>query len=141
MELTLRRMHGQGLLTRSERCSPKCLYFAKGGAGKLGHVATELSKAIVEPVFGQIKGVRNLRFLLRGLRKVRDEFRLIALTHNVLKLHRNRVNTRLAFDNNLLRAARSASIEASYAESCRLPPHNHVRHGELEGSGRAPLER
>src|SRR4029077_5852271 len=36
-------------------------------------------------------------------------------------------------------AARGASIEASYAASCRLPPHNHLRHGELEGSGRAPL--
>jgi hypothetical protein len=50
-----------------------------------------MRKAIVEPVFGQIKGVRNLRrFLLRGRPNVRDEFRLIALTHNVLKLHRYR---------------------------------------------------
>jgi hypothetical protein len=48
-------------------------------------------KAIVEPVFGPIKGVRWLRrFLLRGLAKVRDEFLLIALTHNLLKLHRHR---------------------------------------------------
>jgi hypothetical protein len=44
--------------------------------------------AIVEPVFGQTKSERNLhRVLLRGLTNVRDEFRLITLTHNVLKLH------------------------------------------------------
>ena len=46
-------------------------------------------KAIVEPVFGQIKEVRGLRrFLLRGLRKVTGEWGLICLTHNVLKLFR-----------------------------------------------------
>ncbi|MGH8322893.1 MAG: IS1182 family transposase [Steroidobacteraceae bacterium] len=44
-------------------------------------------KVIVEPVFGQIKnrGFRN--FLLRGLEKVRGEWSLIALSHNLLKLH------------------------------------------------------
>jgi transposase len=46
-------------------------------------------KAIVEPVFGQIKGVRGFRrFLLRGLAKVRGEWRLVCLTHNLLKLWR-----------------------------------------------------
>jgi transposase len=46
-------------------------------------------KAIVEPVFGQIKGVRGFRrFLLRGLAKVRGEWRLICLTHNLLKIWR-----------------------------------------------------
>jgi Transposase DDE domain len=46
-----------------------------------------MRKAIVEPVFGQIKSVRGLRrFLLRGLGNVRDEFRLMAFTHNRLKL-------------------------------------------------------
>ena len=50
-----------------------------------------MRKAIVEPVFGQIKSVRGLRrFLLRGLANVQDEFRLIAFTHNLLKLHRHR---------------------------------------------------
>lgn len=48
-------------------------------------------KAIVEPVFGQIKQGRGFRqFLLRGLRKVRGEWTLICLTHNVLKLWRAR---------------------------------------------------
>jgi len=46
-------------------------------------------KAIVEPVFGQIKEARGLRrFLLRGLDAVRAEFNLFALTHNLLKLYR-----------------------------------------------------
>jgi len=46
-------------------------------------------KGIVEPVFGQIKQVRGFRpFLLRGLEKVRGEWALVCLTHNILKLHR-----------------------------------------------------
>ena len=46
-------------------------------------------KAIVEPVFGQIKGARGLRaFLLRGVIKVRGEWSLMTLCHNLLKLHR-----------------------------------------------------
>jgi transposase len=46
-------------------------------------------KAIVEPVFGQIKEVRGFRrFLLRGLNKIRGEWRLVCLTHNLLKIWR-----------------------------------------------------
>ncbi len=46
-------------------------------------------KVIVEPVFGQIKEVRGFRrFLLRGLQKIRGEWCLVCLTHNVLKLWR-----------------------------------------------------
>jgi len=45
-------------------------------------------KAIVEPVFGQIKQGRGFRqFLLRGLRKVQAEWTLVCLGHNVVKLH------------------------------------------------------
>jgi len=48
-------------------------------------------KVIVEPVFGQIKGVRGFRrFLLRGLAKIRGEWRLVCLTHNLLKIWRYR---------------------------------------------------
>jgi len=44
---------------------------------------------IVEPVFGYIKAIRGLRqFLVRGLERVRCEWRLICLTHNLLKLRR-----------------------------------------------------
>ena len=46
-------------------------------------------KVIVEPVFGQIKEARGFRrFLLRGLAKVRGEWRLVCLGHNLLKLWR-----------------------------------------------------
>jgi hypothetical protein len=45
-------------------------------------------KAIVEPVFGQIKHARGFRqFLLRGLEKVQGEWALVCLGHNVLKFH------------------------------------------------------
>ncbi len=46
-------------------------------------------KVIVEPVFGQIKEARGFRrFLLRGLAKVRGEWRLVCVGHNLLKLWR-----------------------------------------------------
>ena len=46
-------------------------------------------KVIVEPVFGQIKEARGFRrFLLRGLAKICGEWRLVCLTHNLLKIWR-----------------------------------------------------
>lgn len=46
-------------------------------------------KTSVEPVFGQIKDARGIRgFLLRGIEQVKDEWKLICLTHNILKLWR-----------------------------------------------------
>ena len=46
-------------------------------------------KVIVEPVFGQIKEARGFRrFLLRGLATIRSEWRLVCLTHNLLKIWR-----------------------------------------------------
>jgi transposase len=48
-----------------------------------------MRKAIVEPVFGQIKEIRGFRrFFSRGTDRVSSEFSLIALTHNLLKLYR-----------------------------------------------------
>ena len=48
-------------------------------------------QGIVEPVFGQIKEVRGYRrTLLRGIAKVRAEWNLICLTHNLLKLFGHR---------------------------------------------------
>jgi transposase len=47
-------------------------------------------KAMVEPVFGQVKHGRGFRqFLLRGRKKMRAEWRLVSLTHNLLKLWRH----------------------------------------------------
>ena len=46
-------------------------------------------KVIVAPVCGQSKEARGFRrFLLRGLAKLRGEWRLVCLTHNLLKLWR-----------------------------------------------------
>lgn len=46
-------------------------------------------KAIVEPVFGQIKETRGFRrFSFRGLCPVEAEWQLVCLTHNLLKLFR-----------------------------------------------------
>lgn len=46
-------------------------------------------KVIVEPVFGQIKQAMAFRrFSLRGLEKVPDEWGIVSLCHNVLKLFR-----------------------------------------------------
>lgn len=60
-------------------------------------IATERGGALyaqrqwmVEPVFGQIKANRGIgRFKRRGLAAARSEWRLIAATHNLLKLHRH----------------------------------------------------
>jgi transposase len=54
-----------------------------------GHAVYALRKAIVEPVFGQIKDTRGFRrFSFRGLGKVQAEWQVICLTHNLLKLFR-----------------------------------------------------
>ena len=56
---------------------------------KAGAAVYAARKAIVEPVFGQIKQARGFRqFLLRGIVKVRGEWSLVCTTHNILKLHR-----------------------------------------------------
>jgi transposase len=54
-----------------------------------GRAVYALRKTIAEPVFGQIKQVRGFRrFSLRGVWKVRGEWAMICLTHNLLKLFR-----------------------------------------------------
>ena len=55
-----------------------------------GRAVYKMRKAIVEPVFGQIKECRHFRrFRLRGLENVRAEWTLVCLTHNILKLFRS----------------------------------------------------
>jgi hypothetical protein len=45
---------------------------------------------MVEPVFAQIKANRRIgRFTRRGRAAALSEWRLIAATHNLLKLHRH----------------------------------------------------
>ncbi|MDO8632610.1 MAG: IS1182 family transposase [Phycisphaerales bacterium] len=56
---------------------------------KAGAAVYAARKAIVEPVFGQIKQARGFRqFLLRGIEKVQGEWSLVCTTHNILKLYR-----------------------------------------------------
>jgi transposase len=56
---------------------------------KAGKAIYATRKTIVEPVFGQIKQARGFRqFLLRGIEKVRGEWALVCLTHNILKFYR-----------------------------------------------------
>lgn len=47
-------------------------------------------KVIVEPVFGQIKSAKQRfqQFSLRGLEKVKNEWSLVCMTHNLMKLHK-----------------------------------------------------
>jgi transposase len=54
---------------------------------KVGKAVYAARKCVVEPVFGQIKQARGFRqFLLRGKKKVKGEWALVCLTHNVLRL-------------------------------------------------------
>ncbi len=54
-----------------------------------GQSLYKMRKAVVEPVFGQIKAARGIRaFLLRGIAKAGAEWKLICATHNLLKLFR-----------------------------------------------------
>lgn len=92
---TGKQKHGEGEVEMAES--------AEGGSGaaslreqmkkklksEAGREVYSKRKAIVEPVFGQIKEWRDFRrFLLRGLGNVRAEWKLICLSHNVLKLFR-----------------------------------------------------
>ena len=73
-----------------ETASPALLPAKERMAAKVrtpeGSVDTR-RKVIVEPVFGQIKEARGFRrFLLRGLDNIRGEWRLVCVTHNLLKI-------------------------------------------------------
>jgi transposase len=89
---TGRQKHGEWLapaprgrppagLTRRERMARKLRTLA-------GRAVYARRKAIVEPVFGQIKHARHFRqFLRRGWSAVRHEWALVCTVHNLLKLH------------------------------------------------------
>jgi transposase len=56
---------------------------------KKGRETYSKRKSIVEPVFGQIKRARGfIQFSLRGIEKMRGEWAIVCLTHNLLKLFR-----------------------------------------------------
>jgi transposase len=55
---------------------------------KVGKAIYAARKCVVEPVFGQIKQARGFRqFVLRGKEKVKGEWALLCLTHNILRLY------------------------------------------------------
>ena len=57
-------------------------------ATEAGRKLYGLRKTTIEPVFGQIKYNRRVdRFMRRGRAAVHSELRLVAATHNMLKLH------------------------------------------------------
>ena len=59
-------------------------------ASEEGRAVYAQRKAVAEPVFGQVKEVRGFRrFSLRGLKLVGEEWQIVCLTHNILKLHRS----------------------------------------------------
>ena len=56
-----------------------------------GHKTYAQRKAIVEPVFGQMKEwLRFRRFSFRGLEKVQAEWDFVCAAHNLMKLFRAR---------------------------------------------------
>lgn len=90
---TERQKHGGNRLVCKRGPLPKGAGWVERMKRKLhtqvGRRIYAMRKAIVEPVFGQIKQVRGFRqFVLRGLEKVQMEWALVCLTHNILKLHR-----------------------------------------------------
>ena len=63
---------------------------ARRNRTKKGRAEYARRKVIIEPVFGQIKAGQGFRnFLLRGLEKMQGEWKLVCLTHNLLKLFRS----------------------------------------------------
>jgi len=63
-------------------------------ASELGAEFYQRRQVMIEPVFGQIKFNRKIdRFLRRGRAAARSEWRLVAATHNLMKLHNHRLAT------------------------------------------------
>lgn len=63
---------------------------ARRNRTKKGRKEYARRKAIIEPVFGQIKNCQGFRqFLLRSLQSMKGEWKLVCLTHNLLKLFRS----------------------------------------------------
>ena len=62
--------------------------------GEVGDNLYRKRKQMVEPVFGHSRHNRGVtRFLRRGRKAVRTEWRLMMMTHNLTKLHRHQIAT------------------------------------------------
>jgi hypothetical protein len=89
-----RQKHNQGKEAATTQPLPQNATAKEKMAAKVrtpeGKALYSRRKVIVEPVFGQIKGARGFRqFSLRGLEKINGEWRLVCLTHNLLKIWRH----------------------------------------------------
>jgi transposase len=98
---TGRHKHGDPPVSSPRGRIPKNLtkkeHMARKLRTKKGRETYSKRKEIVEPVFGQIKEVRGFRrFSLRGLGNVMSEWDLICLTHNLLKLFRSGLMSKVA---------------------------------------------
>lgn len=90
---TKRDKHNEAASKAPRGRMPKDLTVLEKMARKLrtrkGREIYSKRKSIVEPVFGQIKRARGfVQFSLRGLEKMRGEWAIVCLTHNLLKLFR-----------------------------------------------------
>jgi transposase len=88
---TGRLKHNERVAAAPRGRTPKGLSCKEYMARKLrtlkGRATYARRKAIVEPVFGQLKRVMGFRqFLLRGLKQMRGEWRLACLCYNVRRL-------------------------------------------------------
>ena len=80
-----RRPCKRGPLPQGATCVDRMRRKLQTKAGKAVYAAR---KYVVEPVFGQIKQARGFRqFVLRGIQKVKGEWALVCLTHNILRLY------------------------------------------------------
>jgi transposase len=91
---TGRMKHHEQVAAAPKGRPPKDLTVKEKMARKLrtkkGRAEYARRKAIVEPPFGQIKHCRGFRqFLLRGLKQMQGEWKLVCLTHNLLKVFRH----------------------------------------------------
>jgi transposase len=88
---TGRQKHGTKSATATKPLTPGSLVATMSTKLKRAGYRSRyrLRKQIVEPVFGQVKQARGFRqFLLRGIEKVKDEWALICIAHNIVKLAR-----------------------------------------------------
>jgi hypothetical protein len=73
----------------ANRKGPRYDFMRRVIKSETGHALYRQRKHAIEPVFGQIKHNRRIdRLQRRGLQAARSEWRLIATTHNILKLWR-----------------------------------------------------
>ena len=73
--------------TGANRKGPRYDFMRRVIASDHGRVLYSKRKHTIEPIFGQIKHNRRIaRFQRRGITACRSEWRLIATTHNILKL-------------------------------------------------------